>query len=95
MIVLLYLSAAFDTLDQFILLRRLNITYRLNGTVLNWFEEYLMGRRQRVRIGSTFSLLCTMLWGVLQGSVLGPILFLLYTAELLLLIESHGLRPHL
>ena len=94
-LVLLDLSAAFDTVDHYTLLRRLDITYRLNGTVLNWFESYLVDRRQQVRIGSSFSLLCTMLCGVPQGSVLGAILFLPYTAELLLLIETHGLRPHL
>ena len=94
-LVLLDLSAAFDTVDHYLLLQRLDITYLLNGTVLSWFESYLVGIRQQVRIGSSLSLLCTMLCGVPQGSVLGPILFMLYTAELLLLIESHGLRPHL
>jgi Reverse transcriptase (RNA-dependent DNA polymerase) len=94
-LVLLDLSAAFDTVDHCILLPRLDITYRLNGTVLNWFESYLVGRRQQVRIGSSLSLLRTMFCGVPHGSVLGPILFVLYTSELLLLIESHGLRPHL
>jgi len=89
---LLDLSAAFDTVDHDILLRRLDISYCLNGTVLNWFGSYRIGRRQRVRIGSTFSV---MFCGVPQGSVLGPILFLLYTAELLQLIESNGIRPHL
>ena len=93
--VLLDLSAAFDTVDHYILLRRLDITYRLNGTFLNLFESYLVGKRQQVRIGSSLSLLCTMLCGVPQGSVLGLNLFLLYTAELLLLLESHGLRLHL
>jgi len=92
---LLDLSAAFDTVDHDILLQRLNISYRLNGTALNWFGPYLIGWRQRVRIGSTFSAPSVMFCGVPQGSVFGPILFLLYTAELLELIESNGLRPHL
>ena len=62
-LVLLDLSAAFDTVDHYILLRRLDITYRWNRTVLNWFESYL-GRRQQVRIGSSFSSLCTYVeWG--------------------------------
>ena len=59
-LVLLDLSAAFKTVDHNILLQHLDITYRLNGIVLNWDESYLTGRRQRVRIGSTFSLLCIM-----------------------------------
>lgn len=46
-------------------------------------------------MGSSFSLLCTVLCGVSRRSGLGPILFLLYTAELLLLTESHGFCPHL
>jgi len=92
---LLDLSAAFDTADPDLFLRRLDISHRFNGTVLNWFGSYLIGRRQRVRIGSTFSVPSVMFCGVPQRSVLGPILFLLYTAELLQLIESNGLRPHL
>jgi len=92
---LLDLSAAFDTVDHDILLWRLDVSYRLNGTVLNWFGSYLIGRRQRVRNGSTVSAPSVMFCRVPQGSVLGPILFLLYTAELLQLIERNGLRPHL
>jgi len=49
-------SAAFDTVDHDILLWRLDITYRLIGTVLNWFKSCLVGRRQQVRIGSTLSI---------------------------------------
>ena len=94
-LVMLDLSAAFDTVDHEILLRRLDISYGLSGTVLHWFESYLVGRRQHVRIGSTFSLLSTMFCSVPQDSVLGPMLFLLYFAKLLRLIESFDLRPHL
>jgi len=94
-LVLLDLSAAFDTVDHTILLRRLEHSYGLGGTVLRWFNTYLVGRRQHVRIGSTTSIPTIVLCGVPQGSVLGPILFLLYTAELVHLIESHGLCVHL
>ncbi len=93
-LVMLDLSAAFDTVDHCILLRRLKTSYLLDGPVLHWFETYLVGRRQYVRTGSSASRLSTVVCGVPQGSVLGPILFLLYTADILHLIEGHGLRAH-
>ena len=95
LLTLLDLSAAFDTVDHVTLLRRLEVSYGISGTVHNWFISYLGGRWQFVRSGSTRSTPTVVLFGVPQGSVLGPILFLLYTADLLGLIETHGLQPHL
>jgi len=92
---LLDLSAAFDTVDHTILLRRLDVSYGLGGSVHRWFTSYLHGRTQFVRCGSSKSAPTHVLYGVPQGSVLGPILFLLYTAGLIRLIESHSLCPHL
>jgi len=63
-------------------------------TALHWFELYLIGRRQHVRTPATFSSPTIIECGVAQGSVLGPILFLLYIADLQLLIEDRGLCPH-
>ena len=80
-LVLLDLSAAFDRVDHDILVRRLETSYGLSGSVLQWFQMYLVGRRQYVRTGSSPTLIVC---GVPQGSVLGPILFLLYTATLLI-----------
>jgi len=94
-LVLLDLSAAFDTVDHHILLQRLEHFYGLPGLVRQWFQSNLVGRRQFVRTGSSTSSLARILCGAPQGSVIGPILFLLYTADLLLLIEGHGLCPHL
>jgi len=94
-LVMLDLSAAFDTVDHNILLRRLETSYCICGDVIRWFRTYLVGRRQHVRTGSSASSPASIVCGVPQGSVLGPILFLLYTADLMLLIEGHGLRPHL
>ena len=92
---LLDLSAAFETVDHHILLQRLEHSYGLPGLVRQWFQSNLVGHRQFVATGSFTSFLALILCGVLQGSVIGPILFLLYTADLLLLIEGHGLCPHL
>jgi hypothetical protein len=89
------LSAAFDTVDHAILLRRLQRSYGVDGGVLHWFESYLSGRRQSVRRDSKASIFTPVFCGIPQGSVLGPILFIIYTPDLLRIIERHGLLPHL
>ena len=94
MLTLLDLSAAFDTVDHAILLRRLEVSYGIRSTSLGWFASYLDSRFQYVRCGLSKSTPTTVLCGVPQSSVLGPILFLLYTADIIRLIESHRLHPH-
>jgi len=86
--------AAFDTVDHDILLLRLKSSFGLDGVVCSWFRSYLTGRVQSVRRGSSVSA-SVLQYGVPQGSVLGPLLFILYTADLIRLIESFGFRPHL
>jgi len=91
---LLDLSAAFDSVDHETLLRRLQASYGLDGIVKRWFTSYLSGRTQYVRSSTSSSGLSAVLYGVPQGSVLGPILFLLYTADVFQLIKRHQLESH-
>jgi len=91
---LLDLSAAFDSVDHSTLLQRLQTACGLGGPVLAWFTSYLSNRTQYVRLPTTRSAESAVLYGVPQGLVLGPILFLLYTADLLQLIRRHHLHPH-
>ena len=77
------------------MLKRIEISYCLKGTLLSWFRSYLTGRKQYVQFNNARSLPTLVLFGVPQGSVLGPILFLLYTADLLRLVEQFHLYSHL
>ena len=90
---LLDLSAAFDTIDHNILITRLCSTFGFSGTVLDWFISYLSCRTQSVFVGheSTPSVLKC---GVPQGSVLGRLLFTLYTHPLSAVICQSGLSYH-
>ena len=91
---LLDLSAAFDTIDHHIIFRRLEITYGISGTALDWFVSYLTGRRQYVSIGDSSSTTRQLCCGVPQGSVLGPVLFVLYTSPVTEIIRNHDLNYH-
>ena len=92
---LLDLSAAFDTIDHSILFYRLHECYGINGLALSWFESYLSDRTQSVKVGSVLSHPMDLKFGVPQGSVLGPLLFSMYTNPLSSIIQSHrGIKHH-
>ena len=104
-LLLLDLSAAFDTVDRSILLSRLALRFDVNGQVIAWIESYLKDREQFVQIENTKSSIrqCG-LWpvnvvnvacGVPQGSVLGPLLYVLYTTPIADIIKSYDLHYHL
>ena len=93
-LVLLDLSAAFDTVNHAILLEQMRCVLRVEGVALDWFTSYLTGRLQQVKIGDSWSLSKYLLYCVPQGSVLGPILFLIYILPLYRLIQSDGLGAH-
>ena len=72
------LSVAFDTIDIDKLLNILSSEIGIKGTALKWFESYLKGRTQQVKIKNTYSNSREVCYGVPQGSVLGPKLFNIY-----------------
>ena len=86
-LMLLDLSAAFDTVDQAKLMEILKSEIGIEGTALKWFKSFLMGRTQKVKINNTYSSESPLRYGVPQGSVLGPDLFNIYTRSFYKYIE--------
>ena len=75
------LSKAFDTVNHDILLKKLKC-YGIGGTTLAWFKSYLSNRKQYIPSNSLPKEYCNILCGVPQGSILGPLLFLIYVNDL-------------
>ena len=67
----------------------------LSGQAYAWFDSNISGRSQSVRLGGTSSPRAPVRFGIPQGSVLGPILYVLYTADVARIVESFGLKVHL
>ena len=90
-LILLDLSAAFDTVVHSLLLKDLK-AIGIEGEALDYLESFLINRTYCVQIEESFSRTKVLTRGVPQGSVLGPILFCIYTIELMYLLENHGVR---
>ena len=88
------MSAAFDTVDHKILLERLEVSFSVNGLALAWLSSFLMDRTQVVAFGGNKSTSRRLLNGVPQGSVLGPLLFALYSADVIRIAAKHGVCIH-
>jgi hypothetical protein len=89
-LVLLDLSAAFDTVSHNIVLKRLSSRYGVKGNAIQWIESYLTSRSQTVFVSGRYSEPAVLRYGVPQGSVLGPTLFTDYSAPVAALIRAHG-----
>lgn len=91
---LLDLSAAFDPLDHFILLQRFKGTFGIPESALAWFKPYFTNISQNVAVNNKQSNTKKILYGVPRGSVLGPVLFVMYTKPLSNAIKMYQLPFH-
>ena len=89
------LPAAFNTIDQSILLERLSSWFGITSTALSWIQSDLLNRSFYVNIENSKSSVFQLLYGVPRGSVLGPLLFILYTTPLSTVISKSSADHHL
>ena len=93
LLVLLDLSAAFDTVDHDLLMNTIS-QLGVGGVAYDWLRAYLTGRRQSISINGKVSEPKELDCGVPQGSVLGPILFTIYTHSLGKLLRQYNINYH-
>ena len=86
--------SAFDTIDHTILEHRLHADFGFTDTVLQWFSSYLIDRIHYVSLSNHCSAFAPVHSGVPQGSVLGLMLFTMYTKPLSAIIDTHSMIHH-
>ena len=91
---LLDLSAAFDMVDHEILINCLQIPFGIRGNVLSWILSFISQWTQIVSFNGKQSNKSAVVCGIPQGSILGLMLFLLYTADVIEIAHRHGITPH-
>ena len=94
-LILLDLSAAFDTVDHDVLIRKLKNDFGIKHKVIKWIISYLKNRSFSVNVRKGHSNPRFLNFGVPQGSLLGPILFIIYTKDISEIAANHGLSIHL
>ena len=82
-VVFLDIRKAFDSINHEILLEKMNSNFGISGEALKWFDSYLKDREQQCIVNGQLSSSKNIRCGVPQGSILGPLLFLLYINDTL------------
>ena len=95
LLALLDVSAAFDTVDHDILMHRLAESFGIVGQAHDWISSFVTRRTYSVRFGGTTTSPWKVRSGIPQGSILGPLLYILYTADVAAFVESLGFKVHL
>ena len=94
LLVMLDLLAAFDATDHHLLTQTLTTRFGVTGNALLWFELYLFGRTHYLTTGTAASSERLLRHSVPQRSVVGPLLFSLFTAPLPNVLRKHGVGYH-